>query len=196
MYKLKKKLGVYYLFDYYPKSRYATCNALDQVNREKLWRYKDGIREDVLKLTMELMMAIVQISKKAPTNKIGLVAVPTSEANGFSSIKESIKVLKLLYDSGKLEEIGFDKELYDFSGLLKRTINVPKSHAGARVSEQRHMETIECARDYLAKYNTTFILMDDVVTTGTIMKVCRKIIVRHGAIPENIYSLTIGRTVE
>ena len=96
--------------------------------------------------------------------------------------------------------IGFSsKKLLDlkYNNILKRTKNiVSQKDCGAyyRNVKNRHLKTISCSYDL--PNSTGFIILDDIVTSGTTMDSCKEILINHGAKEKNIICLAIAKTID
>ncbi len=192
----KTESGIYYLHEYYPRRLFGDCLEAEREISQQVWDYKNLNKIAVSRFTDELMEAIAELAEKTSSDKIGLVAVPPSEPDKYSAIKLSISRLAKMYQDGIVQEkYNCRKQILDYSDLLVRTKNVATSHQGRRATYQQHRDSIECSRDGLSKLWTTFIIIDDITTRGTVMKACRDILIDHGAYGKYIYQLAIGRTI-
>lgn len=189
--------NINFINEYYSCSDFNLCTDSEIENSKDIWKYKDCNDNDVFnKFTWQLLEGIIDITKNINTRKIGLVAVPTSKVNKESPIRKSIEAIAKIDPQIIKDKYGFDKEIIDFSGLLYRNEDVPSSHKSQkRVTYNRHKETISCTENGLSKKWTTFILLDDVTTCGTIMNVCRNILIEHGAKPRYTKCLALAKTV-
>ena len=85
------------------------------------------------------------------------------------------------------------------SRALIRTIDVNASHLAhgdGRTTIYEHIASIQCRlrTDNMELKKLYYILIDDIITTGTTMDACEKILSR--VVPkENIIRLAIGRTI-
>lgn len=60
--------------------------------------------------------------------------------------------------------------------------------------KNRHLKTISCSYDL--PNSTGFIILDDIVTSGTTMDSCKEILIKHGAKEKNIICLAIAKTID
>lgn len=197
MIKLKQtESGIYYIHDYYPINRYRHITREQDELREAIWAYKKLEDDAINRFTNELMEAITIISRSVRSSKIGLVAIPPSKVDKDSPIRTSIWNIQNWYSEGITESyFGCNKQIYDYRNLLTRVYDIPTSHEGVRATYQQQVESIECSRDRLWRYKTTFFILDDVTTRGTSMDACRDILVDNGSREDKIYRLAIARTV-
>ena len=199
MVELKKKDGVYYLYDYTPtrKFRYA---SEEQIELSKaIWDYKNAEDDAYTEFTNDLMWAVSELCKKISRQNVGLVAVPSSTVGKVNTVVYSIRSMKEWYDEGIAQShFDCDKKIYDYSTLLERIESLPPAALatpGAKPTVQDHIDTIRANhKSPLWKYRTTFILIDDVTTTGTIMCACKQILLDHGANEDDIICLALART--
>jgi len=191
------KDGIYYLHNYTPVRRFNYCSEEEVAMSRQIWAYKNKDDEDTFNtFTNEMMRAIVKITNNSASDKIALVAVPPSKVGKKSTIAESIRVMKNWYDQGFAQScFGCNKRIMDFSTLLTRASNVNTSHEGPRATYDEHKKSIVCSRDRLFRYRAVFIILDDVTTTGTIMNVCKDILIEQGAKKQYMYRLAIAQTV-
>lgn len=78
---------------------------------------------------------------------------------------------------------------------LKRTQTVPQSSRSAvRTDYARHMQTIQYAGPVLQAHGSTIIMIDDILTTGSVSKACRDILERRTKC-KGVLGVFIGRTI-
>ena len=193
------KTNCYYIQKYIPwwkiDSMWENYSDFDIRCSENLLLFKQEYCKDYKIFSfysIKIMEAIEQIAIK---NKFGmeqvmLVAVPSSKHDKESNIARSIKVIS----SRNSSYVNWS----DRSGILTRTVDINSSHlsSGNRPTLYTHMASIECRfnTDDLELKNTYYILIDDIITTGTTMDACEKILSQ--IVPrEKIIKLAIGRTV-
>ncbi len=196
--KLKKTVdGVYYFQDYIPV-RLRSVSAKDREESIKLLKFKDSISKEIDNYSLKLIEAIVKITKDINTKKIALVAVPSSKVNKKSSLCECIKIISALSKRGVIQDIctGYNKQILDYSDLLLRKYDMQAAHESKkRPTYEQQFDSIRCTKDKLSKEWATFVILDDVTTTGTIMKVCEDKLIKNGALKKYIRKLAIARTV-
>ena len=192
------KWKVYYVYDYVPndKEGYFNSNAIDLKNR--IINYKNADPYEVALFTKDLMRAIATLTKDImPKNvkNIGLVPVPSSKVDKTTVLKESIYQIKRWYEDGTAKQFGCDKNIYNYNNLLSRFKDVNTAHLGKRPTFNDHLESISCSENNLSNKYTTFIILDDITTTGISMNACKRILENHGAKSNYIYRLALARTV-
>lgn len=207
---IKNKYGVYYLYDYIPNKKkhlYESTHPKTILLSNKVHKYKDYIKEtdycvnEFKDLTNDLKNTIVEFSNSILNDeikKIALVSVPSStiERDKTAPMRESIKVIAEEYSNGNLKSI-LNKEIIDCSNLLYRFSNVNTSHKNERRPCYReHMNSIKCqASTLLKERNVAFIILDDISTRGTILNACEDILIKNGVNKDNIFKLTLFKTV-
>ena len=188
--------GIYYLHDYIPVKQFPGHSEEEIAVSKMIWKYKDGEPETLEIFTYELMSAVAFIANRIRSEKIGLVAVPPSKVDKPSAIRMSIWKMVSWYNQGIVRNnFECEKSFYDYSTLLTRIFDISTAHEGTRASYDEQIESIQCSRNYLSKYWTAFVILDDVTTKGISMDVCRDILLDHGAKERYIIRMAIARTV-
>lgn len=194
------KTNCYYIQKYIPRWRIDSMREnysdFDIRCSENLLLFKQEYCKDhkiFSFYSIKIMEAIEQIAIK---NKFGvvpvvLVAIPASKCDKKSNIAFSI------------EKITKERSDYinwvDGRLALIRTTDVNTSHLSCgteRTTIYEHIESIKCnlRRDNPELRKWYYILIDDIITTGTTMDACEKILSQ--VVPkENIIRLAIGRTI-
>lgn len=198
----KTQWGVYYLHDYVPPKKWENYPDFDSIEDSKNILEFKRFGEDCINLySNELLQAISYLSINVMNRfvkNIALVNVPPSKVDKDSPIKESIHLIKEWFDEGIISpKFGCNKGIYDYSNLLTRISDVNTAHKEwPRPTFDEHLNSIECSKDNLSRDYMTFIILDDITTTGITMNACKKILLDHGANYRYIYKLAIGHTVE
>lgn len=188
--------GIYYLHDYIPARQFPYYSKEAVAITKKIWDYKNCDADALNVFTNELMCAVAMVANQIRSNKFGLVAVPPSKVDKPSAVRISIWNMVKWYSKGIVRKsFGCSKEFYDYSNLLTRVSDISTAHEGVRATYDEQIESIECCKNNLSKYWTTFIILDDVTTRGTSMDVCRDILLAHGAKGKYIIRMAIARTV-
>lgn len=198
----KTQWGVYYLHDYVPPKKWESYPDFDSVEDSKrILEFKSFDEECINLYSNELMQAISYLSNNVMNSfvkNIALVNVPPSKEDKPSPIKKSINLIKDWFDDGIISSrFGCDKEIYNYSNLLTRVSDVNTAHKEfPRPTFDEHLNSIDCSKDNLSRDYMTFIILDDITTTGITMNACKRILLDHGAHYRYIYKLAIGGTVE
>ena len=188
--------GIYYLHNYIPVRQFPYYSEEAVAITKKIWDYKNGDADALNVFTNELMWAVAILANRIRSNKFGLVAVPPSKVDKMSAVRNSIWNMVNWYINGIVQKsFGCSKVFIDYSNLLTRVSDISTAHEGVRATYDEQIESIECRRNNLSKYWTTFIILDDVTTLGTSMDVCRDILLEHGAKEQYIIRMAIARTV-
>lgn len=188
--------GIYYLHDYIPVRQFHFYSEEAVTISRKIWDYKDGDPDALNVFTNELMWAVAMIANHTGSNKFGLVAVPPSKVNKSSAIRNSIWHIVNWYNQGIVQKtFKCSKVFHDYGNLLTRVSDISTAHKGVRATYAEQKKSIACHGNFLSKYWTTFIILDDVTTLGTSLDVCRDILLEHGAKEQYIIRMAIARTV-
>ena len=195
------KYKVYYIHDYIPERKRIEYDYTSVNMSEKLIDYKNGEDEAMEFFTNEIMEAIAYLSNNVMENyveNLALVPIPPSKVNKYSPIKQSIYQIRRWFDEGIIEsKYNCKKNIFNYSNLLKRTSDVNTAHKEyPRPTFQEHLDSIQCSKNNLSRDYMTFILLDDITTTGITMNACKSILLNHGANKRFIYRLAIGGTGE
>ena len=192
--------NVYYVHDYIPEYNWNNYDFEDTEISQRILRYKDGKEVAMDFFTKELQKAIVELSNNilgSEVDEIALVAVPPSKVDKYSPIRQSIDTIVDNFNHRQFKrEFEYLREMHDFSRLLKRIKDVNTSHLkGNREIYARHITSIECNEEMISNSaNIQFVILDDITTTGMIMKVCEDILLDNDVEEENISRLAIAQT--
>lgn len=195
------KYKVYYMYDYIPERKRDMYIGKQVEISEKIIDYKNGDEETIEFFTEKIMEAISYLSNnvmESYVENLALVSIPPSKVDKYSPIKQSIFKIKRWHEDG-IAESKFDcsKNIFNYSNLLTRTSDVNTAHKEyPRPTFQEHLNSIKCSKNNLSRDYMTFILLDDITTTGITMNACKHILLNHGANKRFIYKLAIGGTVE
>ena len=194
--------GIYYFHKYVPTKKREWERYKEHVKiSELIIKYKNGIASSNKLFTKELEEAIIFLSNRVFVGnviEIALVAVPPSEVDKYSPIRESINNIVDRYEKGEITEFKYLKKLHNCSNLLIRNMDVEssKDNKSARV-KFNHYRSIDFDEDLIADFdeNVAFILLDDITTTGFTIEVCEEILIDNEIDEDNIYKLVIAETV-
>ena len=194
------KYNIYYLYDYVPERMRNDYDSQRIEMSEKLIDFKNFDQESIYFFSEKLMEAISYLSNNVMpgyVENLALVAVPPSKVDKDSPIKKSINQMKRWFEDGTAESV-FDchKNIFNYSNLLTRISDVNTAHKEyPRPTFQEHLDSIKCNRNNLSRDYMTFIILDDITTTGITMNACKNILLNHGANKRFIYKLAISGTV-
>lgn len=210
---------IYYFHVYTPKD--YLWKVLPEIKKltYMMWAFKDTApsltdgysytpdeKKDVVKkFTYELVTAISELSKQNFKTKgiknIVLLAVPPSKVNKNSTIRGCILAIVnvLLKDNSSKKKYLDSKTLLDGGSVLKRIKDVETTHLSGKSNtydDLRNSLTVDKTQlpRGCKSEETAYIILDDVVTTGLNMKVCKDILTRTGIQPDKIVCLAIAKT--
>ena len=196
----KTKDGIYYIYNYVPVRRQKRADADEVQLSNDLLDYKDGKPEAINRFIYDLYDAVATLCNNCKRKNIGLIAVPSSTVGHESTVCKSISEIHEWSTHPFMRiPLDEDKKIYDYSNYLIRTSNVQKAakaRRGKRPTVEDHINSISVSTEKpLWKYRTTFIIIDDITTTGTVMQACRQILLNHGAREDDIICLAIAKTI-
>ncbi len=210
---------VYYFHVYTPKDYLWKVSPKRKDVTYMMWAFKDtapslidgqsytpDYKKDVVKkFTYELVTAISELSKHNFKTKgiknIVLLAIPPSKVNKNSTIRSCVLAIVdvLLKDNSSKKKYLDSKTLLDGGSVLKRIKDVETTHlTGKSNTYEDLMNSLTVDKTKLPRgcksEETAFIILDDVVTTGLNMKVCKDLLTRTGIQPDKIVCLAIAKT--
>lgn len=193
--------NVYYLYDYIPEKKRDNYSRDSVEISERIIDFKNFDDDALEFFSNKIMEAIAYLSNNVMPNyveNLALVGVPPSKVNKNSPIKKSIFQIKEWFENGITErKFNCEKNIYNYSNLLTRISDVNTAHKEwPRPTFDEHLNSIKCSKNNLSRDYMTFILLDDITTTGITMNACKRILLNHGANYKFIYKLAIGGTVE
>lgn len=90
----------------------------------------------------------------------------------------------------------YNKNIYDYSDLLKRFKDVEKSHLSSENrSIKKHLNSISCSIDDFSDFNGGFIILDDISSSGKTIRACKMILEDHGVDKDKMVGLVIAETL-
>ena len=107
------------------------------------------------------------------------------------------KTIKIIEDNYKKGLIDCDKEIINFSDALVRVEDVKTAHMNTddRPKYNDHIRTIKFNNEEKYDFeNGVFLVLDDITTTGTIMRACGDILRTNNIEEDKIYKLVIAAT--
>lgn len=198
--KLRKNdLGIFYIHDYIPEYKWNNYGSDEILISERLVRYKDENKEFALNFfTNELTEAIIELLDNIIgeySKNVVLVAVPPSKVDKYSPVRLSIS--RIRYNSEIKSKLKYTTKIFDGGELLIRTKDVSTSHNERRAKYHEHILSIDFNEELAETFNddAIYIILDDITTTGSIMDVCRDILMDYDIESDKIYRLAIGSTI-
>ncbi len=193
MLELKKNSkGIYYLCDYIPYRDFEYRSEEETSISKAIWDYKDGKADAFYEMTAHIQNAVWQFGTRISGKKLGLVAVPPSKVDKESPIGKSIEILTKSGTNNSMLSAG--KELVDYSKLLVRDYDIKTSHIEGRVEYDEKLNSTKCTRKDLSKEKITFVVMDDVTTSGDTLKACAEVLKKHGVPSKSIILFALTNT--
>lgn len=187
--------GVYYIHHYIPKKEFEIHSEQERNFSRMIWDYKDGKKMAHDFLDRELTQAIVELSKDIRTRNICLVAVPPSKVKKFSPVRASIQRITEMLQQDKEFQGTVPQTVRGYKWLISRTSDIVTSHTERRATYDEQIASLQCKRNDLGSWNSTFIILDDVTTRGTSMEACRDLLLQCGAHEDQVICLSIAATV-
>ena len=195
-----------FLYEYIPSRFWSTCEEYELIETNNILKYKSFMDEKdkenypiVVAFTFDLLNALAAISKNQLKRPKGLVmiSVPRSDPEKESTISHSIRLIaKLSADGVAKTNSDCRSPLIDASSLIKRTRYLDPVHKGAaRRDIESQINSMAITYNGRLKNDVGYVIIDDIVTSGTQMKACRQLLQSKGVMSHNIVQLAIGRTV-
>ena len=197
---------IYYFQPYFPLSTYAYKNEDEIESSKMILHFKDG---DANKYNYEIAYYINLMARgiayfmtlrdifffdyeadarhRIKKWKYALVAVPPSSKQEIGTIRKCIYIIN--------KYCKLKAEIIDAAMLLRRVQSIRSAARsyGNRPSYEESKNSIRV--DGICDKNTVYIILDDVTTKGTIMRVCQDLLIENGALQENIYKLALAKTM-
>lgn len=198
--------NTFYLYEYIPSRYWNICSEEQYRETQRILTYKNYAeskrREDrpvFVNYTFDLMDALSEISKKYLRRPKGLVliAIPRSIPNKTSTMMESIGMISALSEQGVAKSNSqCETPLIDASKLIVRTKPLPPAHLSAEAREYVNQKnSMQVTTRERLKNDVGYVLMDDIITSGTQMSVCKALLQERGVAKHNIVQLAIGKTI-
>ena len=168
-------------------------------------KYKsvEVVKEFTYELVSAISKIIAQQFKSKKIKNIILLAVPPSAKNKKSTMRACIAVIsREIAKDNSVKKMNYFlmKNILDGGTVLERIVDVNTSHLEGKntntyqslwnsLNVNRNQIPSACKSD-----ETGYILLDDVVTTGLNMAVCKDRLVQSGINGDNIVCLAIAKT--
>lgn len=199
----QKKDDIYYLYKYLPRSCYnklpEDCKKKNKVIdnyyncSNKILSYKNNGNQKIYDdFTNKLMYAVVNLLDIVfkDIDKIALVSVPSSNPNNFPQTKKSANIIENTFKESNLEKI-IDSKYNNIISRNKKIISQKDSPDRWDIDRQKN--SLLCEKNLSESIG--FIILDDIVTTGTTISACKELLIDNGANEKNIVGLTIAETI-
>ena len=178
---------IYYCADYV-KPVFWRYRDESEVEDSKLIRAaKDGNENAIDYVADKLLDGIDElIAKYVKTDYLIFAPLPSSKVNKKSAMFEVASRIK--------ENCSFQGYIYVLN-ILSRYYDMPTAHESrVRPEYEEQKDSIMCLYPSLCTDNYTCILLDDITTKGTMMDVCRDILIENGMPEENIIRVAFAKT--
>ena len=194
--------NIYYLYKYLPISCYNRVPE-DFKKNELIRRYKNCSNEilsyknnDNQKIynnfTYKLMYAVVNLLDVVfkDIEKIALVSVPSSNPDNVPQTKTSVNIIEKIFKESNLENILDSK----YNNIIVRNEKIlSQKESMDKWDIDRQKNSLSCEKNLPESIG--FIILDDIVTTGTTISACKELLISNGANEKNIVGLTIAETI-
>lgn len=188
----------YFIHKYYSPKFWDLLSDQDRNISNQLLDYKDQRNNKAYGyFTYDLMEALAEIVKKGfQRDRLLLVSVPCSNPNKLPTTSKSIEMLAKMSADGTVESFTqCNIPFLDASNLLIRIEPIRSAHQSTNRPKLRdHIRTIGITSNEVPKNNAGFVIIDDIVTTGTQMQACKHILQSNGVEARNIVQLAVGKT--
>ena len=198
----KNNDDIYYLYKYLPISCYNRVPE-DFKKNELIRRYKNCSNEilsyknnDNQKIynnfTYKLMYAVVNLLDVVfkDIEKIALVSVPSSNPDNVPQTKTSVNIIEKTFKESNLENILDSK----YNNIIVRNEKIlSQKESMDKWDIDRQKNSLSCEKNLPESIG--FIILDDIVTTGTTISACKELLISNGANEKNIVGLTIAETI-
>lgn len=198
----KNNDDIYYLYKYLPISCYNRVPE-DFKKNELIRRYKNCSNEilsyknnDNQKIynnfTYKLMYAVVNLLDVVfkDIEKIALVSVPSSNPDNVPQTKTSVNIIEKIFKESNLENI-LDLKYNNIIVRNEKILSQKESMDKWDIDRQKN--SLSCEKNLPESIG--FIILDDIVTTGTTISACKELLISNGANEKNIVGLTIAETI-
>lgn len=181
--------GVIYIYKYYPSDDLPNNEVRNAMLKYKNYSGKnDDDKIAFSNFTHDIYYLLEKIIKEYKlVNNIYLVSAPCHLREKISPINLSIK--KIIEWTTKGHELRCN--LVDYSDLLIRSSDIEEETKGTRDIEKQ-LNSIDVSKPLDAE--STYILLDDITTSGITMDACIKKMIENGANEDNIICAAITST--
>ena len=177
---------IYFLTNYVQR-RFWKYRTEDSIYDSKLiLSLKDGDPDAIEEVGKRMLDAVNELTVKyVSTKHLLLAVVPSSKTSRMSWINNVANYIA--------EKADFPGNTYAVN-MFERIFDLPAAHEGFRPDYEIQKASIRCNTPQLCAREYTCFILDDITTTGTMMNVCRDILIENGMPEENIIRLAFART--
>ena len=198
----KNNEDIYYLYKYLPISCYN--RVPEDFKKNKVIRYYKNCSNEILSyknndnqkiynnFTYKLMYAVVNLLDVVfkDIEKIALVSVPSSNPDNVPQTKTSVNIIEKIFKESNLENILDSK----YNNIIVRNEKIlSQKESMNKWDIDRQKNSLSCEKNLPESIG--FIILDDIVTTGTTISACKELLISNGANEKNIVGLTIAETI-
>ena len=178
---------IYYFTDYVKKVFWQYRDESEIEDSRLILDAKDGDEEAIGLVTEKMQAGIDElIAKHVNTKHLIFAPLPSSKVNKKSPMFQVASELK--------ENSSFQGNIHVLN-ILSRIYDIRAAHDNhIRPSYEEQMDSIMCIYPALCDDNYTCILLDDITTKGTMMNVCRDILIENGMPYKNIICVAFAKT--
>lgn len=191
-FKYVSKRKLFYIHDYYSKSRFEDIHKSDPYTRNLL-KLKNKDSEQILEYSKKIAEFISATLEDGCDYTI--MCVPSADKDNISCMEYCIEIIKNNPDMISNKAIHLLE--YNYSLFRRFSINkVHKSKKSERPDFINQILSIGCKFEEVKIIkNSTVVLIDDISTTGSSLFACASILALRGVNPKNIIKLAMGYTV-
>ena len=166
--------------------RYKNCS-------NEILSYKNNDNQKIYNnFTYKLMYAVVNLLDVVfkDIEKIALVSVPSSNPDNVPQTKTSVNIIEKIFKESNLENILDSK----YNNIIVRNEKIlSQKESMDKWDIDRQKNSLSCEKNLPESIG--FIILDDIVTTGTTISACKELLISNGANEKNIVGLTIAETI-
>ena len=178
---------IYYYTEYVKSAFWRFRDESEIEDSRLILSVKDGDEKAINSVADKLLDGIDElIENQVKTDYLIFAPLPSSKVNKKSAMFEVASRIK--------ENCSFQGYIYVLN-LLSRYYDMPAAHEKrVRPTYEEQKDSIMCIYPSLCSDNYTCILLDDITTKGTMMDICRDILIENGMPEENIIRVAFAKT--
>lgn len=185
--------GIYYLTEYIPKGLWAYKSDEAIEDSKLVIQLKENEQEAIDIVKEKMAAAADELIELSPDLGLIVATVPSSKTYKDSPMLEVAAYIRDCFNGIDGED---DPEL-SFLDMFTRTSDVTTSHfveTWNRPGFDEQKASIQCNYPEFCSEDNICLIIDDVTTTGRVMKACKEILVENGMPEENIIMLAFAKT--
>lgn len=183
--------GIHAFHYYLPKRRWSDPTYADLIaESRRILDFKDKNPTAIRYYERLVLKVILNLLQRLPAKRLIAIPIPPSKTDTSPAMYDLLRILE-----NDLQNVfPTATSFINGTGTLIRTHSIATSHhTGKRPGIEDHLKTISCRTRF--NENDSIILIDDVVTSGSIMKACTSILSAHGATSGNIIKIALAKTL-